>query len=141
MLGSLLNVERGPAGIAHGTAAEPEDMDPDRESGFDRGFEDRPIAALAQKVARSAEKQHMRKAAVAGALANFHACELGVLVWDDHGCFETRVASVPAVQLIFIGGKGHRRTELIVLLALPTGRERIHDAPLDAVHVEILFTH
>ena len=35
----------------------------------------------------------------------------------------------------------HGGAELVVLLALPRGRERIHDAPFDAVEIEVLLAH
>src|SRR5262245_55182063 len=42
VLGNLLDIERRPAGVAHGTAARAEDVNADRKAGFDRRFEDRP---------------------------------------------------------------------------------------------------
>src|SRR6266852_3293109 len=116
-------------------------MNADRQTGFDRRLEDRPISSLAQKLAGAAQEQNMGKAAIAGALANLQAGQLAILVRDDDRRLEPRIASVPTFQLVFIGSKRHRGAELIVLLALSGGRERVHDAPLDPVEVEMLLAH
>src|SRR5205807_5973943 len=54
---------------------------------------------------------------------------------------QSRVAPIPTFELVLVGSKRHRRAELIVLLALPGGRERIHDSPFDPVAVEVLLAH
>src|SRR5262249_3069958 len=46
---------------------------------------------------------------------------------------------VPALELMLVGGKGQGGAELVVLVALPRRRERIHDAVLDAVEIEVLL--
>ncbi len=116
-------------------------MDADRQAGLDRRLEDRPIAPLAQKLAGAAQEQHVREAPVAGTLANFLHGKLGVLVRDHHRRLEPRLPPVPALELVLVGGERHGGAELVVLLALPGGRERIHDAPFDAVEIEVLFPH
>src|SRR5262250_931351 len=49
MLGHVLDIERGPAGVAGGAAAGAEPADADWKPGLDRRLVDRPVAALAQK--------------------------------------------------------------------------------------------
>src|SRR3981081_968451 len=51
------------------------------------------------------------------------------------------MATVPAVELVLVGGERHGRAEFVVLLTLPGRRERIHDAPFDPVEVEMLLAH
>src|SRR5712672_1538144 len=46
VLGDLLDIERWPAGVRHRAAARAKNVDADGQPGFDRGLEDRPIAAL-----------------------------------------------------------------------------------------------
>src|SRR5262245_37285238 len=83
----------------------------------------------------------MRKAPVAGTAADLLHRELGVLVGNNDRRLEPRLALVPPFELVLVGGKRHGRAELVVLLALPRGRERVHDAPFDAVEIEVLLAH
>ena len=83
----------------------------------------------------------MGEAAIAGALADFGARRLAVLVGHDDRGLEPRIAPVPALELVLVGGERHGGAELVVLVALPGRRERIHDAPFDAVEIEMLLAH
>src|SRR6202035_1349071 len=47
----------------------------------------------------------------------------------------------PVVELEFIAGKRQRRAVVVVLLALPRRRQRIHHAIFDAVEIQMLLTH
>ncbi len=141
VLGDLLDVERGPAGIAHGPAARAEHVHPDRQTRLDRGLEDRPVAALAQKLAGAAQEQHVREAAVAGALADLLHRQLGILIGDHHRRLQPWLTLVPALELILVARERHGGAELVVLLALSSRRERVHHAPLDPVEIEMLLAH
>src|SRR5262249_40634369 len=141
VLGNLLDIERRPAGVAHGAAARAEDVNADRKAGFDRRLEDRPITPLAEKLASAAQKQNVREAAIARALPNLRAGHFAILIGNDDRGLEPWIAPVPAFELVVVGGERHGGAELVVLLALPRGRERIHDAPFDAVEIEVLLAH
>src|SRR2546427_9471309 len=83
----------------------------------------------------------MGEPAIAGTFAYLQAGELTVLVRNHHRGLESGITPVPTFELVLVGGKRHRRAELIVLLALSRGRERIHDPPFDPVEVEVLLAH
>src|SRR3984893_6621756 len=125
MLGDLLDVEGRPAAAAHRPAARPEDVDAHGQAAFARRLEDRPIAPLAEQLAGAAQEQHMRKAAIAGAPADLLHGELAVLIGNDDGRLEPRLAGVPPGPLVLVGGKRFSAAELVVLLALPGRREGV----------------
>ncbi len=141
VLGHLLDVERRPAGIADGAPAVAEHMDADRQTRFACGFVDRPVAAAAHQLAGAGEHQHLGKAAVAGAAADFLARSIRVLVRHDQRRLEPRVARVPAIDLELVGGESQRRAVVIVLLALPRRRQRVHQGIVDAIEIEVLLAH
>ena len=116
-------------------------MNADGKAGLDRRLEDRPVAALAEKLAGAAQEQDVGETAIAGAFANLDAGQFAVLIGNDDGGLEPRIAPVPAFELILVGGKRHGGAELVVLLALPGRRKRIHHAPFDPVEIEMLLAH
>ena len=48
-------------------------MNADGKAGFDRRLEDRPVAALAEKLAGAAQEQDVGETAIAGAFADLDA--------------------------------------------------------------------
>src|SRR5262249_22544878 len=72
---------------------------------------------------------------------NLRAGHFAILIGNDDRGLEPWIAPVPAFELVLVGGERHGGAELVVLLALPRGRERIHDAPFDAVEIEVLLAH
>src|SRR5262249_46114228 len=83
----------------------------------------------------------MREAFVAGAAADLGPRGFAILVRHDHGGEEPTVAPMPAVELELVRGRCHGDAELVVLVALPGRRERVHDRVFDWVEIEILLFH
>src|SRR5262245_64800791 len=103
-------------------------MNTDRKAGFDRRFEDRPIAPLAEKLAGAAQEQHVREAAIARAFANLGAGHFAVLIGNDDRCLEPWIAPVPAFELVLVGRESHGGAEMVVVFALPVVSVRVDDA-------------
>ena len=60
-------------------------MNADGKTGLDRRLEDRPVAALAKKLAGAAQEQDVGETAIAGAFANLGAGQFTVLIGNDDG--------------------------------------------------------
>src|SRR5262249_45703239 len=93
------------------------------------------------ELAGAALEQHVGETAVAGAPLDFDDRRPGVLIGHDNRGEEPRVARVPAVELEFVGGERHGSRELVVLVALPGRRKRVHDRIFDRVEIEVLLAH
>src|SRR5690348_17632299 len=81
----------------------------------------------------------MGEAAVAGALADFLPRRVRILIRHDQRRLEPWIKRVPMIELILVGGKCQGGGELVVLLALPGRRQRIHHAVFDTVEIEVLL--
>jgi hypothetical protein len=81
------------------------------------------------------------EAAIARPPPDLDPRRLPVLVRNHDRSHQPRIAPVPAFELELVGGERHGGAEIVVLIALPGGRERIHDRVFDAVEVEVLPAH
>ena len=116
-------------------------MHADRQARLAGRLVDRPVAAAAHQVRGAGEHQHVGEAAVARAAADFFARGVRIFVRHDQRSLEPRIERVPMIDLELVGGERQRGGELVVLLALPRRRQRIHHAILDAIEIEVLLAH
>src|SRR3984885_3569335 len=129
-----------PAGARDGTTAIAEGMDGYGKSGFGGGLIDRPIAAIAERLAGAREHQHLDEILVSGPFANFSCGNIRRFIGHDDRCLEAAILRRPLRDLPLVGRGAERGAELGIRHALPA-LQRIEDAEDDIVRIEMLGLH
>ena len=141
VLGHLLDVERGPAGVGHRPARIAEHVDADRQSGLDGCLIDRPVAAPPVCFRGAAQHEHLREVLRTRAALDLGLRGVRILIRHDHRSLEALVLRGPPFDLLLIRGECDGGGEFRVLIALRGRLQRIQDAVVHVVEVEQLLAH
>ena len=105
------------------------------------GFQDRPVAAAAQRLQPARRDHHVGEAAIAGALLDLLDRRFGVFQRDLHAGLQARFAIAPDLRFPLVRRGRHRRAELDVALVAAAAEQRHHQAVRDVEQIEQLLLH
>ena len=134
-------VEGRPATAGGGVAAGAAEMQRHREIIGGAGFQDRPVAAAAERFEASWRNVDLGEAAIAGAFLDFGDRGFGVFDIDLDCTEQAGVGVAPVGELPFVDGGSHGGAELDVALAAGAADQRGEKAVGDVEQVKQLFLH
>src|SRR3954454_12806692 len=112
----LLGIKRRPAAAGRGVAAIAAAMDAERQPEFLCLFVDRPVAMPAERLVGARRDVDLHIAADSRATLDLGNGNLSVVLPDQDGGFQPRVAVAPLRQLPLVDRALDRRTEVEILL-------------------------
>ena len=136
----VLAVVRRPAAAGDRPAAVAEGVDADRQGGLRRGGEDRPEAAVPERVRKAAQHRDLHEVAGARPALDLGDRRLRVLVGGADGAAEPGLPRGPALDLPGVDRPAERNREIDILERLGVS-ERNHHPETDIVRVEMLLAH
>ena len=137
----FLVVEGRPAASGRCVAAGAAQMQRDGKAVGSAGFEDRPVAAAAQRFQATRWDHDVGEAAVAGAEFDLLDRGFGVFEGDLDAGLQTRLGVAPNLRFPLVRGGGHRGAEFDVAFVGASAEQRHHQAVGYVEQVEQLLAH
>src|SRR5439155_8920503 len=101
---------------------------------------DGPIAALAERLGRAAEQQHLSKITISGAPLDLVRSAGTILVVHEHGRLEPRLLAGPFRSLPVVHRAAVSMREFAILQALAAA-QRVEDPERDVIGIEVVPAH
>ena len=137
----FLGIIRRPAAAGRRVTAIAADMNAERQAQLLGERIDRPVTVAAERLVGARRHVDLHILTDPRAALDLGDRRLGVVLPDQNGGFQPRLAAGPVRELPFVDGALDRGAEIEILLREDEQVEHLQDAELDVERIEVLLAH